>query len=167
MGHSLTPPLKNRPNLAMNNQFDADYFLAKFSAIPDEQWCVVHLEVTRPHGVQHCALGQCGENYDYGETIESRALKGLFSTIGIEVEIVNDYCGPTHWNGEFISPYGHITKPKARILQALHDIKSRQEQAQPKPAPVQQPCTAHLYLGYSCVYCGAAKPVVPVEVGCE
>lgn len=106
--------------------YDIDYFLAKFEAIPDRQW-------TRSQYADgwggFCALGHCGErvitstdgsmNSAILYTEEADALKKLFSdSLGI-------YCGPHYVNDGKIEKYQQET-PKQRILAALRDIKAAQ-----------------------------------------
>lgn len=103
-------------NIMTNEQYDVNYFIEKFEAIPGELWCRGALTDGDGH---HCALGHCGESLE-GFTPESSALRRLFMQEGMAVININDCTnfGPT---------------PKARILAALHDIKAKQNPPAPKP----------------------------------
>jgi hypothetical protein len=85
--------------------YDKAYFIAKFSAIPEELWCS-NLYVGERD--THCALGHCGHNVGNGGTEESAWLEDILPN----VKNINDgrctgYQQPT---------------PKARILAALNDL---------------------------------------------
>lgn len=129
----------------MNTEYTVDYFIHKFSAIPDGKWCVGKLI---DDDGRSCAAGHCG--FRCGPLpAECKALTAILGE-GIAVPAINDGVHPR---------YKQPT-PKARILQALHDIKSKQEQAAKPPAPkIQQPC-CHMWLGMNCVYCGDPQPAV-------
>lgn len=90
--------------------FDVDYFLAKFEAIPEEEWC---REKLSDYNGRHCAMGHCGCR-DNGEiTAEASALDNLFDKyLSMPVVDVND----------FLDIQGRT--PKQRILAALRDIKA-------------------------------------------
>lgn len=93
-------------------KYDANYFIQKFEAIPENQWCTgiyVH-EGTR------CALGHCGVlNEDDGEVVgEARGLCIVIeSAFGptVNVTAIND--GEDHRFLQFT--------PKQRMLAALRD----------------------------------------------
>lgn len=96
-------------------KFDVDYFIAKFTAIPDEKWCRYHL---LDQG-RSCALGHCGErevpSCEPGRlfpmisvTDESLALSQLFGSREM-VATVNDL---------------GTGCPKNRILGKLNAIKT-------------------------------------------
>lgn len=89
--------------------YTVDYFIAKFEAIPDEQWCVG--EFTDQER-RHCAVGHCLDRMQLTE--ESKALVRL---MGHNTTFVNDGVDP-----DYQQP-----TPKARILAALRDIKAKQE----------------------------------------
>jgi hypothetical protein len=100
----------------MNTSYDADYFIKKFEAIPEEKWAVGTYE----EGGCCCALGHCGFRFKregYSETVttdEGAALALLFKSHHRAAPVVND--GYDH-------RYQQST-PKARILAALVDIKA-------------------------------------------
>jgi hypothetical protein len=100
-------------------KYDANYFINKFEAIPEDKW------ITGNYGTEdrHCALGHCGVSrvfnnnnvkIDFHATSEGSALWCLFnrthvsSVIGINDGRHPDYQQPT---------------PKQRILAALYDIR--------------------------------------------
>jgi hypothetical protein len=90
--------------------YDAAYFIAKFEAIPDGQWCTRHYS----DGERHCALGHCGErDATLCETGESKALSDLLLHV-IEINDATCFCP---------DKYAVIPTPKARVLAALRDRK--------------------------------------------
>jgi hypothetical protein len=92
--------------------YNADYFIAKFTAIPEDLWC----EQAYSRGIQHCALGHCG--MDVGRsTAESRGLNRLFDDEGLDAPKINDG----------IEAQFHEPTPKRRILSALQWIKERKK----------------------------------------
>jgi hypothetical protein len=90
--------------------YDVDYFIAKFEAIPEDEWCVGHF--ISMDGTK-CALGHCGDE-GTGDSPEANALGCLFPYLGDVININDgrhsDYPQPT---------------PKQRILAALNDIKKK------------------------------------------
>lgn len=94
--------------------FTADYFIEKFTAISEEDWCVgLYTDQTG----SHCALGHCGVRNEYGNTegtTEGTALWQLFQDAKLSVSDVND-----GWSRHFKQP-----TPKQRIIAALNQIKS-------------------------------------------
>lgn len=82
---------------------NAQYFIEKFSAIPEEQWCV--LQLTDEQG-RHCVYGHCGSDY----MPEGNALGKI---LDFQTSFIND--------GEH-SQYQQPT-PKQRILAALEDAR--------------------------------------------
>lgn len=100
--------------------YDVDYFIKKFEAIPEELWIMCYAFIDG----KCCALGHCGvreNNSSYTETDESSAISSLFGSRTM-VWKINDgadykYRQPT---------------PKQRILAALYDIKRMQEPKQPE-----------------------------------
>ena len=93
-------------------KYDKQYFIKKFSAIPDELWMT---------GVPHsegkcCALGHCGYRIEAMHTEESQALMDLFGGF-FEITGVNDnsFCG---------SEDKRRTEetPKARVIAALKEM---------------------------------------------
>lgn len=91
--------------------YTPDYFIEKFEAIPDEQWCTGEYH----RGTAHCAFGHCGNE----ETPEGRALNNLIrSGIAEKYGIVPDIN-----DGKY--PRFKQETPKARILAALHEAKEK------------------------------------------
>lgn len=91
---------------------NAQYFIDKFTAIPDDKWITGQLFNSRG---QCCVLGHCGERRGvYETTPESEAIRALFSKHYMRPDDVND------------SSFGMFKQatPKARILAALEYIKS-------------------------------------------
>jgi hypothetical protein len=87
--------------------YDKAFFIAKFEAIPEEDWTT---EVYIDNG-RKCALGHCGERNN-NRSVEAQSLERLFSGRWLYVSDVNDgdndaYPQPT---------------PKQRILAALNDL---------------------------------------------
>lgn len=99
------------------SEFDADYFIEKFEAIPDNLWICCTLG---NYGEAHCALGHCGAsaNLEWSEQPkEVQALDGLFRGFG-------DYNTVTRIN-DGDNPHYQQSTPKARVLAALIDIKEK------------------------------------------
>ncbi len=107
--------------------YDVDYFIAKFTAIPEERWCIGRL--TKLHLVeQHCAFGHCEHKHDSLDDIqqeegtEARALSDLmFRHYHVMGWQINDQ-GETIYGG----PVFDQPSPKRRILAALENIKKKQ-----------------------------------------
>lgn len=101
--------------------YNLNYFIEKFEAIPEEQWCVGTTDNGRG---QHCALGHCGmDNYSsLKEVPEALALKDLTIHRGISVVLTND----------MMSGMYRQSTPKQRILAMLYGIKAKEvvEEAQ-------------------------------------
>ena len=100
----------------MSTIYDADYFIEKFSGIPDELW--FEGEFASPANPEcKSALGHCGASWNGRKekhTKESGALLSLFGDTMVSIYFVN--------NGEsqaFIHP-----TPKGRVLAALAWIKT-------------------------------------------
>lgn len=99
----------------MGTEFTVDYFIKKFEAIPDELWSVGNYE----SGGKCCALGHCGERL--GTRVhESVALARMFDPLAWPVSHINDGLF-----GTIVTRYGNT--PKERILNALREIKSKEE----------------------------------------
>jgi hypothetical protein len=93
---------------------DANYFIAKFEAIPETDWCVGALSKAeekdgKPTGkTLHCALGHCALE-------EKPVLTSLLEPLGA--------LSPTYINDNWHTGYRQLT-PKQRILAALRDVKA-------------------------------------------
>lgn len=105
------------------NNYDFDFFIEKFSAIPDERWCEGQL--TDEHR-RHCALGHCGGLRGLFITDRYGPIREEFPEAKALRELIGMPIGPIN-NGEF-EAYQQPT-PKARILAALYDAKARAEAA--------------------------------------
>jgi hypothetical protein len=101
--------------------YDVDYFIRKFSEIPEENWYAG--SYCHPNIEAYCALGHCGERYSNASIIsgtvertgESSALRSLVGKIlGLDIVDIND----TIYNPSYQQP-----TPKQRVLAALYDIK--------------------------------------------
>lgn len=93
--------------------YDADYFIYKFKAIPEGEWCKGKFKYSN----KFCALGHCGARTGYVKGIpEADALSDLFEkNICEELVEINDGT-----SGEYLQK-----SPKQRILAALRDIKDK------------------------------------------
>ena len=88
---------------------DVEYFINKFNAIPEGQWCTGQYTRLVDNTVQHCALGHCGFEGGLKRGYSNEALR-LISLLGLETLIrIND--------GEETRIPG--ATPRARILNAL------------------------------------------------
>lgn len=87
--------------------YDIDYFIRKFEAIPEERWCTGQLH----KGNQSCALGHCGLKGTGTWTEEASVL--WWNILPERVTRIND--------GYYLA-YTQAT-PKQRILAALEDAK--------------------------------------------
>ncbi len=92
---------------------NADYFIKKFEAIPEEEWCegdfILYVGPDRP--MQRCAAGHCGATQLTPITPEASALSDV---LGNQTVVIND------------GLYGFDSlgsHPKTRILAALHKAK--------------------------------------------
>lgn len=112
-------------NTPTTPNYNVDYFIAKFSAIPEERWITGVMTDKN----KYCALGHCGAgnplagNADFNHTEESKALNKLFKA---------NFNEPA-WKINDSKDYGYPqSTPKQRILAALQDIKKAQLDAQYK-----------------------------------
>lgn len=99
--------------LTEEQKHQAKFFIKKFEAIPEEQWCCG--KITDSQG-KHCALGHLGEFYSSPvllKTNEGRTLEALFSA-NIPVKISE------------VSAVAHINdsggNPKENILKFLYNL---------------------------------------------
>jgi len=102
----------------MNPNYDVDYFIRKFEAIPDGRWRVGDYGIA---GEPRCVLGHCGEGRKpfWTSTAESEALRTLLGTVRSSD---GKGSGPAAVNDGLARGYRQRT-PKARILAALRDAK--------------------------------------------
>jgi|GEM_PF-3535459 len=100
----------------MGEKYDAAYFIRKFSAIPDEKWCVWAFRI----GDRCCARGWCGTVYYSQPTAEDVVLG---SVLAVEKGSPQERCDTVgKINNGFDARYPQPT-PRARILAALRDAK--------------------------------------------
>jgi uncharacterized protein YdbL (DUF1318 family) len=101
--------------------YDVDYFIQKFEAIPEKFWIVGKFHC----GHKHCAQGHIKDQHRADEAGEmSERLHGLLmrvctgpkAEIGNAIARVNDGREP-----DYQQP-----TPKARILAALRDVKAKE-----------------------------------------
>lgn len=109
--------------MSTNNEYDCDWFIRFFEAIPEDKWCIGTLTVPGFPSV-HCAIGHCGligGNVDcWRDAPLARRLQFIFRrTLHCDVAVIND-----GQHDGFQQPH-----PKARILAALRHIKAKQEAA--------------------------------------
>ena len=103
----------------MSNHYTVDYFIEKFSKIPDEQWTTGNYAMDG----KCCALGHCGRRHGFRhEPPDATALDVLFSSSPVSDESL---ISPTAVNDGLDERFRQPT-PKARILAALNCIKERQ-----------------------------------------
>lgn len=98
--------------------YNIDYFISKFEAIPEENWCVRALSDDKG---AHCALGHTMSSL--WPSKETNALVGVFKpfwSINCRKNV------PEINNGD--CPDYQQPTPKQRILAALHDLKTLEEQ---------------------------------------
>lgn len=116
--------------------YDVDFFIRKFEAIPDELWTTGVFEFTLGDKVLHCANGFCGVTNVTCDvkraTKEAVELANLLSKLPVDYkkkygDILFDVTAMI--NDGRIDKYQQLY-PKQRILAALYDVKKMQ---QPKP----------------------------------
>jgi hypothetical protein len=90
-------------------KYDKAYFLAKFEAIPEQNWCSDGTYTDAPN--RFCAFGHCGDGPNVTFSEESDALRLLMIPVG-NVADIND------------GLYEKYQQPSAkqRILAALNDV---------------------------------------------
>lgn len=91
--------------------YDVNYFIKKFEAIPEDEWCVGHF-INPDNQKQRCVIGHCGGS-EKCTTIEEMSLSKLLGRG--ETFDINDDNNPNY----------HQPTPKQRILAALYDIKNK------------------------------------------
>ena len=112
--------------------YDTEYFIKKFEAIPDDKWITGSLENEPGYC---CALGHCGVKNESRLNKEGGALQKLFRDfIGLRVESVNDnnvsYIKNRLLNIDKVKVKANmlssaiLNKPKGRILTALKIIQT-------------------------------------------
>jgi hypothetical protein len=94
--------------------YDVDYFIKKFEAIPENKWTTGAYMNNKG---QSCALGHCGIHRSVPISQEPIELSNLFiRKLGISVLAVNDFK---------LIKWG--STPKERILNALKEIKANEK----------------------------------------
>jgi hypothetical protein len=124
----------------MNPVYDVDYFIAKFEAIPEDKWG--RSELSYDDG-RCCVLGHCGlrsgGEFDYGRpSEEAKALGSLLLSLPL---IGSHYAPEKHYenDGPFTRAMAVCWKlndswkefgsePRERVLNALREIKAKQDQ---------------------------------------
>ena len=96
----------------MDIEYNKEYFIAKFEAIPEEKWITDKL-TDDCDKESHCAFGHCGMRVFGNYTYESLGLKDLFATKKTSVIAVNDDDNQEKYKGN---------TPKERILNFLKSI---------------------------------------------
>ncbi len=93
----------------MKTKYTAEYFINKFSKIPDEKWIINSFR----KGDACCALGHCGVTTRIHETPASYGLRNLFYATQVLPNIVQT-------NDALIVSAAELgDTPKERILNAL------------------------------------------------
>lgn len=92
----------------MKTKYTVDYFIKKFSKIPNNKWTTGQF-VSDLDPTKRCALGHCQVLRGGIKTAEASALVKLIKT----PTLINDW-------------YGKHKTPKGRILAALREVKRAQ-----------------------------------------
>jgi hypothetical protein len=101
-------------------EYNVDYFIRKFSAIPEYKWFVGDYSDGHLIDPKCCARGHCGKRRFGVVCEEDDALLKLF-----DFNLLNRQC-IAHINDGRDKNYPQPT-PKQRILAALYDIKRKQD----------------------------------------
>lgn len=112
------------PTRQAKEEFTVDYFIQKFSAIPDELWGCGRCE----NGGRRCALGHCGTDTlrvwkDYNAEIQ--ALGNLMQPLEAPEDAGNSPDVTVHLINDGQHKAYQQDTPKARILAALEQIKAK------------------------------------------
>jgi len=111
-------------------RYTIDYFINKFSAIPEELWCTGDFQ----DGNKFCAQGHCGLKIETRELVWHSPIivKGPLAEVSALWHLFKNriYMCPGTVNNGWEYTYQQPT-PKQRILAALYDIKAKQEPVQP------------------------------------
>jgi hypothetical protein len=111
-------------------KYDVDYFLAKFSAIPEDRWTTGSIGIS-DLSPRKCALGHCGVNSYSLITDEALALaKLLKQVIELDFRYSNEFDRVWFLNDSTRHGYTQPT-PKQRVLAALRDIKANDQPSYP------------------------------------
>lgn len=107
--------------------YDVNWFLDFFSAIPEDKWCVCALE----RGDTRCANGHLNYRvHGSGQWPDGQPPASVFALTDLTQKHLG-LSAPDINNGNFFNVVTRFPQPtpRARILAALTDIKSQQEQA--------------------------------------
>jgi len=117
-----------------NNVYDVDYFINKFSNIPEEEWCIG--SYVSPLKDKFCAFGHCGcgsRNPKQHNKAEIKALQELSAFFDFRSNFanINDnneylYKKLNKKYSELLTQLEKCNGPKERVLCALNYIKSHQ-----------------------------------------
>lgn len=108
--------------------YDVDYFIKKFKAIPDSLWTV---EKFIDSSGRRCALGHCGllAQTSFAYVNETNTLTALTSKFEEAAALINifplkgDGLNMIAWINNGHHPKYQQPTPKARVLAALLDVK--------------------------------------------
>jgi len=111
----------------MNTNYNVDYFIKKFEAIPESKWCTAWIS----RDDKHCASGHCGITNYYDLNPEVKGLIELFKKLKLTLKtwvcpLSSEVKQIVYVNDSSSLEYDQHT-PKQRILAALNDIKKMQE----------------------------------------
>jgi hypothetical protein len=112
----------------METNYDVDYFIRKFEAIPESLWTVN----TRHENGKRCALGWCYVTSAEAEAsmlppyVDNEEDKALCALVMFLHEYNSDIYGMGGINNGVYKSYQQST-PKQRVLAALQDIKLLQQ----------------------------------------
>lgn len=99
-----------------NNDFNIDYFIDKFSKIPEKRWTTGQCK--QPNDDKYCAFGHCGiitlSEKELNNNAEAIALINIMGGKWVYVTTIND----------MITKYGDT--PKERIINKLKELKNVQ-----------------------------------------
>lgn len=107
--------------------YDIDYFLDKFSNIPDENWTTGELKEKGTN--KYCAFGHCDiTTLTLKDINNNREASALVNIIGNMWDVVYINDGTDKYANLHYSHLG--ATPKERIINSLKEIKSQNEQNQ-------------------------------------
>lgn len=109
-------------------QYDVDYFINKFKAIPKEKWIKGGL-FDYPHTGNHCALGHLGM-LTYPNKFEQlpKEVQAFVKLTGAETNLVhNDYFIGVDWSAVYSINDKGDTNAKDNVLKFLEEVKAKQE----------------------------------------
>ena len=109
-------------------EYTVDYFIGKFSAIPDKLWHTGNFEFMG----KSCAAGHCGVRDGAKLNDEVSALIGMFSELKLTPRNGYSFYGKPLFDTVAVINDGHTAEyqqetPKQRILAALQDVKAMEK----------------------------------------